>query len=812
MSGDDLNRVFLVHDVHGERRLSERDFPLAMGGSNTDIVLPDLPDGSIVAYLALAEGHVYLQPAAPNLPLYHNHERLSASVWLKSGDVVEMGDGLLNWIIQGDRILVDVVQRQTANGSRLVPPASAPQNPITEANKLPDRPAATDKRHTRVYLVYGLLGMLIVIALFVFQATSVRISIEPEPEAMQLSGFPPAVPAGDRYLMWSGQYLLKAQRRGFYPLQEKIKLTDQGFEEYAFALQPLPGHLLIEPMPAVAFELYVDGAEVTPDAAGRFLVERGKHILRVQTARYLPVEEEVDVVGFGREQRMVYPLQPAWAKIRIESDPVGASVQVDGQLLGETPLDAELLAGLRILQLSLPGYQTASLQQQITAGAELTLDRILLQPAAGQLVISTEPADSTVSIDGVYQGRTPITLALTSGDEHRISITRAGYAPVKKQLKLEPEEQRSLTIRLSPEYGTVFLTSQPADAELLIDGKPSGAATRRLRLTARSHTLEVRKPGYISQQVTLTPRAGVSQSVQVTLVSAAYAASSKPQAGSGQGIPDKITAPGGYTLKLIRPRGEFTMGASRREPGRRANESRRKIAMTRPFYLGVQEVSNAQFRLYRAAHDSGQVDGAALDGDDQPVVNVAWGDAAGFCNWLSAQAGLPLAYQENAGKLTLKMPPNTGYRLPTEAEWAYAARAYQRSQSVRYAWSGSYPPTTQAGNYADARIADTLADVVPGYDDGYRGTAPPGSYPASPTGWYDLSGNVAEWINDHYTVYPTASETGVTDPLGPPSGQHHVVRGSSWRHGNITELRLSFRDYSSKPRSDLGFRIARYAE
>ena len=87
-----------------------------------------------------------------------------------------------------------------------------------------------------------------------------------------------------------------------------------------------------------------------------------------------------------------------------------------------------------------------------------------------------------------------------------------------------------------------------------------------------------------------------------------------------------------------------------------------------------------------------------------------------------------------------------------------------------------------------------------------------GSFPAWPEGFYDLGGNSAEWMHDIYALYPGEANVEVTDPMGPVSGKHHVVRGASWRDGSITELRLSFRDYSSKLRYDLGFRIARYAE
>jgi formylglycine-generating enzyme required for sulfatase activity len=194
------------------------------------------------------------------------------------------------------------------------------------------------------------------------------------------------------------------------------------------------------------------------------------------------------------------------------------------------------------------------------------------------------------------------------------------------------------------------------------------------------------------------------------------------------------------------------------------------------------------------------------------VVNVSWEDAARYCNWLSLQQGLPPAYREVSGTMRPVAPPTTGYRLPSEAEWAYVARVLDRKEPARYPWEGSYPPQARVENYADALIADTLAEVVPGYADGYRGSAPVGSFPASAGGFYDLGGNVAEWTNDFYTVYPGQADRLVTDPTGPQSGEHHTVRGAGWRHGNITELRLSYRDYSRSPRSDLGFRIARYAD
>jgi formylglycine-generating enzyme required for sulfatase activity len=99
--------------------------------------------------------------------------------------------------------------------------------------------------------------------------------------------------------------------------------------------------------------------------------------------------------------------------------------------------------------------------------------------------------------------------------------------------------------------------------------------------------------------------------------------------------------------------------------------------------------------------------------------------------------------------------------------------------------------------------------VVFGYNDNYIVSAPVKTFPADSRGIYDLAGNVAEWVHDYYEI-PSAER--ITNPLGPESGEYHVIRGSSWMHGTITDLRLTFRDYGSDGRPDMGFRIARFAE
>ncbi len=798
-----MSRVYYLRDARGDRQVAETALPLQFGGAaRCDLVVPGVDEGAVAGYIALADGRPYLQPADDGIELYHNHERVDASRWLKSGDRVQVGmDGTLLWQVKGDQVFV--------TAERFVPPtAETPSSTGTARSPQAELlgtggGAPVPTRRRRRLLLGGLLGALALAALFLLLAVPVELEIEPAPETHSLDGPLPGVPLAGRLLLLPGEYRLRAQRTGYRPLDTRVTLDRAGPHRLSFALDELPGRIALDLDPDVAYTLRVDGVAVAADPDGRHPVPRGRHALSIETERYLSAEREIEVAGLGRDETFAFALQPAWATLHLDSRPPGAAVVLDGVPLGTTPLEAELLQGTRTLILSHPGHKPVRLDLPVEAGATLHLDAVVLPPADGSLALGSTPSGATVTVDGAYRGTTPLRLELASGTPHRLRLALPGHRPLEQEVTLEPEQTRELNLRLAAQLGTVFVSARPADAELLVDGRPAGRATQRLRLAARAHVLEFRRDGFAPQRVEVTPNPAASQRVDVTLQTVAAAAEAA--------TPASIAAAGGIRLRLVRPGAPFRMGASRREAGRRANESARQVQLTRPFYLGVTEVTNAQFRRFDGSHDSGRGEGAVLNGDDQPVVRVDWNAAARFCNWLSREEGLPEAYVQRGERMVAVTPLNTGYRLPTEAEWAYVARAHGRETPSRYPWEGGYPPVTASGNYADARIADILADVVPGYDDGYRGSAPVGRFAPWPEGFMDLGGNVAEWVHDHYAVYPGVAERLVSDPTGPETGEHHVVRGASWRFGSITELRLSYRDYSRSARDDLGFRVARYA-
>jgi formylglycine-generating enzyme required for sulfatase activity len=164
------------------------------------------------------------------------------------------------------------------------------------------------------------------------------------------------------------------------------------------------------------------------------------------------------------------------------------------------------------------------------------------------------------------------------------------------------------------------------------------------------------------------------------------------------------------------------------------------------------------------------------------------------------------------GTLVGVRPIGTGYRLPLEAEWIWAARYQGGKGNLKYSWGGALPVPPGSGNYADRSAAGLLSRYLPGYEDSFPITAPVDSFQPNPLGLYNLGGNAAEWMHDVYTIYASGGSALQRDPSGGEEGELHVIRGASWMDSTVSELRLSYRDYGAKARPDLGFRVARTAE
>ena len=641
---------------------------------------------------------------------------------------------------------------------------------------------------------------------FLFAAKSVSLVFVPAADNMTISGGL-SFELGGVHLLTKGEYRLEAQAEGYFALDQPFFVNAESSQALQFEFTKLPGRVTFvsEPTAAeISLRVHTGGGTQSQTIGATPVtdieVPAGPQTVTMTRQRYQPLILSVEIAGLGQPQTVSGELVPDWAEVTITSSPSGAEILIDDVSTGQsTPAMVEVLSGEHEIRIKSPGHKSHRQRILVAALETITLPDVTLQQADSLITVTSNPAGAGVTLNGLFQGETPLELAVKSATDYRVQVFKAGFAPAQRSLSVATGEERTIYLRLTRLTGKLEVLAEPANAELLVNGRARGLVNQTLTLPTVSHRIEIKLDGYAGYSTTVTPRNGLTQELKVKLLTLAEArlAAMRPEIKSAQG----------HDLVLLSP-GPFTMGASRREPGRRANETLREVDLQRLFYLSRHEVTNAQFKVFAAGHDSGDFQEHALDKDEHPVVDVSWDEAALYCNWLSKQDGLAPFYRTEFGKVLGINPAATGYRLPTEAEWAWSARQ-NVSTGFRFPWGNNLPPPDRHGNYADRSAAHLVGRIIFGYNDNHITAASVGTFAPNTEGLYDLAGNVSEWVNDFYEI-PGADSS--KDPLGPDSGDYHVIRGSSWMHGTITDLRLSYRDYGTDGRNDVGFRIARFVE
>ena len=245
----------------------------------------------------------------------------------------------------------------------------------------------------------------------------------------------------------------------------------------------------------------------------------------------------------------------------------------------------------------------------------------------------------------------------------------------------------------------------------------------------------------------------------------------------------------GVSLELVWcPPGEFLMGSPEGEEGRFDDEGpQHRVRISRGFWMGIYEVTNAQYARYKPDHASGEYDGLSLSDPDQPVVRVGWEDAVGFANWVSRRT-------------------DETFRLPTEAEWEYACRAGSTTPAP---WGRLDATTGQHANVADrtakARWSDwSIVETV----DGHEVSALVGTYRPNGFGLHDMIGNVWEWCEDDWHDGYTGAPSDGTAWVDAPRGSDRVSRGGSWFNSpRFCRSAGRCRDTPEYRNGSLGFRV-----
>ena len=411
------------------------------------------------------------------------------------------------------------------------------------------------------------------------------------------------------------------------------------------------------------------------------------------------------------------------------------------------------------------------------------------------LSVESNVSGARVFIDGSYAGTTSLSDIEVKPGEHRIRVEKDGYESYSKRARFKKGRSRDLYVildREEPLKGRLYVDTQPDNARVrILNIGP--AFYQGMELDEGRYQVEVSADGYEMQKMWVSLDAGQDKTLDIHLKQvAAY----RPAAIQGRKISNNL----GMEFVYVEP-GTFMMGSPSNEPGRDDDEKRHRVTLTKRFYMQTTEVTVRQWRSF--VRDSGYESEAETGGgayvwygkkwkkkkgyywdnpgftqtDSNPVTCVSWNDANAFIKWLSSKEG----------KI---------YRLPTEAEWEYAARA---GSSTAFANGG-------------------ISELKCGYDANldvmgwYCGNSKKRTHPVarkSPNVWglYDMHGNVWEWCQDWYGNYSSSS---VTNPTGPSGGSYRVRRGGSWLSGaRYCRSAYRFRGAPGGRRSALGFRLLR---
>ena len=492
---------------------------------------------------------------------------------------------------------------------------------------------------------------------------------------------------------------------------------------------------------------------------------KGVSMLQVLHKNYTPLMVNFYDYGVGKvESGMTYILtlsKPAGSTEPTDAGgnfyaltvtPKNAVVTIDGNqqtVSTDGEYSAMLPYGSHTYKVEAGGYISKSGSFTISSSDMTPINVSLVSAMATVSVTCPTPAVS-LYVDKKSVGMAPWTGSLKEG-MHLIEAKKDGYRSQQRTINLSQQQRLDVAFaELVAIQGNLSVNYKPFGADVYIDGNKVGQSPRVFNgIMVGNHKVEIKKDGYGTDSKTVSILEGQTASLSGVLTNV-----------------DNISIPVKYGISIDMVRveaGTFTMGATAEMKNTEDSEKpTHRVTLTNDYYIGKYEVTQA---LWQAVMGD---DPSYFKGDNLPVEAVTWDDC-----------------QEFIGKLN-RITGKT-FRLPTEAEWEYAARGGNKSRGYQY--SGS----------------NNLLDVAWFWDNSGHKLHAVGTKQPNELGIYDMSGNVWEWCQDWYETYSSSSQV---NPTGANSGSCRVVRGVSW-YNNARNCRLSLRgsntpDFRS---SNLGLRL-----
>ena len=442
------------------------------------------------------------------------------------------------------------------------------------------------------------------------------------------------------------------------------------------------------------------------------------------------VQELVDAGG----NFYAISVQPKTATLWIDGKP--QEVSSDGEY------SAMLAYGSHTYKVEAGGYISKSGSFTIGKG-DMTPISVSLVSALATLSVSCPTPAVSLYVDKKSVGSLPWNGNLKEG-MHLLEVRKNGYRSQQKTIQFAQQQKLDVAFdALSAIQGNLSVNFKPFGSDVYVDGVKVGQSPCVFNgLLVGNHNVEVRKSGYTTSRQTVTISEGQTASISGSLTSSASSSNANVLSSSGTSLSgNTITIPvkNGINIEMVKVEaGSFDMGAT---PEMRSlqypyddEKPDHRVTLTKNYYIGKYEVTQALWQVVMGNNPS------RFKGDDLPVERVSWKRCQDFISKLNSLTG-------------------KRFRLPTEAEWEYAARGGNKSRGYRY--SGS----------------NTLDDVAWYGDNSGSKTHAVGTKQPNELGIYDMSGNVSEWCQDWRGSYSSSPQT---NPTGAVSGSYRVDRGGSW--------------------------------
>ena len=546
--------------------------------------------------------------------------------------------------------------------------------------------------------------------------------------------------------------------------------------------------------------IFVDGTPVKNDSPVKLSI--GDHDLRVEKPGYSPHSQRITVSPDNTIFKVNLTTNDPVSVI-INSTPSDAEIFIEGMSKGKTRKALFLYPRSYELRLVLSGYLSFSERITVTTDEKSNNFQYTLTKNTGKLKIEVSPAIATVRINKEVVNASEVQ-EFTPGT-YQIEAEAATYYSYKGTVELRLGETKTERITLTQKAGKLQFAINPPEAECVLT--QNGVEKYRWTglkilstISEGTYDLTAKAQGYKSYtgKVTIRENQTTVEDIRMT-------------AGSDS-IEGMVWVEGGT----------FTMGSSN---GENDEEPTHQVTLN-GFFIGKTEVTLETFSKFIQA--TGYRTDAEKGGDSyvlrgigwekksgvdwrcdtkgnkrpdsgklHPVIHVSWNDAVAYCNWLSEQKCLQKAYSGSGNSITCDFNAN-GYRLPTEAEWEYAARGGKKSKGHTFSGSNNLDEVGWYGVFS--KNGNRTKD---------EGTSVVGKKLPNELGIHDMSGNVYEWCWDWYEKDYYSSSPG-SNPKGPVVGSYRVLRGGSWY---FIAMSCSVATRSSNPPDvriyDRGFRVVR---